>query len=268
VNRGETPLDGRAEPSGAPPPLALAYHGIADVPLRDDPHGLFVRPGDLVRHVSALRSWGYRLVPFSELADAAAAGRGIGLAALTFDDGLADNLEVLAPLLAGLDAPATAFVCTGLLGGRHPRAAWARILRADEVPALAAAGLEIGSHGSTHRDLSALPYGEARDDLAASKGALEELTGAPVRVAAYPFGRASAETIRACADAGFSAACRTTGVGSWDEPHNLPRQDMTNRCTLTGLRLKRDDRYEPLMRTLPGRGARRLVHLSRTLGRR
>ena len=41
----------------------------------------------------------------------------------------------------------------------------------------------------------------------------------------------------------------------WDLPHHLPRQDMTNRCTLFGLRLKRDDRYEPLMRLAPARAA-------------
>ncbi len=53
------------------------------------------------------------------------------------------------------------------------------------------------------------------------------------------------------------------GLGSWDTPHHLPRQDMTNRCTLFGLRLKRDDRYEPLMRFAPARAARRLARALR-----
>src|SRR4051794_8752711 len=39
-------------PRGRLPPLALAYHGVADVALRDDPHGLFVRPRDLERQVA------------------------------------------------------------------------------------------------------------------------------------------------------------------------------------------------------------------------
>ena len=249
----------------SPPPLALAYHGVQDVPFRQDPHGLFVRPRDLVRHVLALKRWGYRLVSFSKLAAAAGAGAGGGLAALTFDDGLVDNLDVLAPLLADLAAPATAFVCTGLLGRTHPDAPWARIMTPEEVRSLAAKGIEVGSHASSHRDLSGLAYDEALAELLRGKRELEEIAEAPVTVLAYPYGRASVETIRACADAGFAAACRTSGVGSWTEPHNLPRQDMSNRCSIMGLRLKRDDRYEPLMRYAAGRGARRLVRLTQAL---
>ena len=63
-------------------PLALAYHGIADVPPRHDPHALFVRPDDLRRHVERLRGWGYELVPFGELAARAArpkAARAVGM---------------------------------------------------------------------------------------------------------------------------------------------------------------------------------------------
>jgi hypothetical protein len=39
---------------------------------------------------------------------------------------------------------------------------------------------------------------------------------------------------------------------------DIPRQDITNASTMLGLRLKRDDRYEPLMRRLPFRAARSL----------
>ena len=81
------------------PPLALAFHGVADVSLRRDPQGLFVAPAELRRHLRRLRAWGYRLVTFSELASLAGRGRAAGHAALTFDDGLVDNLESLVPLL-------------------------------------------------------------------------------------------------------------------------------------------------------------------------
>ena len=106
----------------------------------------------------------------------------------------------------------------------------------------------------THPDLSALSYADARTELEQSKAELERVLGTPVEVAAYPYGRASAETVNAARDAGFRAACAATALGSRDLPHHLPRQDMTNRCTLFGLRLKRDD-YEPLMRLAPARAA-------------
>ncbi|TMK79657.1 MAG: polysaccharide deacetylase family protein [Actinobacteria bacterium] len=237
------------------PPLALAYHGVADVSLSRDPDRLFVRPEDLRRQVAKLREWGYRLVSFGDLA--AEANRA-GLGALTFDDGLVDNLETLAPLLSELDAPATVFVVSGWLGNPHPAAPWTRIVNPNELRGLRDAGLEIGGHSATHADLSKLSYEDAREELARGKRELEEILGEPVEVAAYPYGRANEDTIRACREAGFRAACAATARGSWDDSHFLPRQDMDNGCTMLGLRLKRDDRYETLMRLRPARAARRV----------
>jgi peptidoglycan/xylan/chitin deacetylase (PgdA/CDA1 family) len=240
------------------PPLALAYHGVADVPLRRDQHGLFVRPQDLRRQIAKLRSWGYRLVSFGELARLASAAEAAGHAALTFDDGLVDNAETLAPLLTEEGVPATVFVVSGWLGQPHRTVPWTRIMTEAELGELRATGVEIGAHSVSHPDLSTLSYEAALDELAGSKHQLEAVLGEPVEVAAYPYGRANADTVRACRDAGFLAACSATARGSWRDPHNLPRQDMENRSTMIGLRLKRDDRYERLLRFAPARAARRL----------
>jgi peptidoglycan/xylan/chitin deacetylase (PgdA/CDA1 family) len=249
------------------PPLVLAYHGIGEVPLRSDPHGLFVRPTDLRRHVRRLRSWGYRFLRFGELAGLLARGEDVAArCAFTFDDALTDDRTGLGPLLRELDVPATVFVPTALMGLPHP-AGRGRVMTADEVADLDRAGVEIGSHSDTHRDLSALSFLEAREDLERSRRRLEEVVSGPVRVAAYPFGRATEETVRACREAGFEAACLISGNGSWGDPFRIPRQDMDSAGTMLGLRLKRDDRYEPLMRTVPGRAGRRLIRSWRTLTR-
>ena len=244
---------------GPLPPLALAYHGVAEVPLGRDPDALFVAPAELRRQIARLREWGYRLISFGELAEEVAEGEGTGSAALTFDDGLVDNLEALAPLLAEVGARATVFVVSGWLGRPHPAATWTRIVTAEELRDLHAAGVEIGAHSLTHPDLSVLPYQQALIELASCKRQLEEVLEEPVEVAAYPFGRATAETAKACRDAGFGAACVATGRGDWSDPYLLPRQDMENGSTLLGLRLKRDDRYEPLMRFRAARAARRVA---------
>jgi len=243
---------------GLPPPLALVYHGVAGVPLSRDPDRLFVRADDLRRQIARLREWGYRLVSFGDLALEVERSGGAGHASLTFDDGLVDNLEALAPLLREVDAPATVFVTSGWLGQSHPAAPWTRIVTANELRDLSGAGVEIGGHSVTHADLSTLPYEGALDELVRGKQELEAVLGKPVEVAAYPYGRANEETVRAGRDAGFRAACGATARGSWDNPHFLPRQDMDNGCTLLGLRLKRDDRYEPLMRLAPARAVRRV----------
>jgi peptidoglycan/xylan/chitin deacetylase (PgdA/CDA1 family) len=237
----------------ARPPLALLYHGLGDVPRKLDPHGLFVAPSGFARHVGRLRSWGYRFVTFGELATHAAEGRAQGLVALTFDDGFADNLALL-----GLGIPATVFVVTSWLGGEHPEAGHA-ILDEDEIRRLAEGGIEIGAHTHTHPDLTTLSAEGARTELERSKRELEQLLQRPVDVAAYPYGHANEETGRACEAAGFRAACRISGEGSWDDPFHLPRQDMPNSSGVLTLRLKRDNRYEQLFRLLPARVARRLL---------
>jgi peptidoglycan/xylan/chitin deacetylase (PgdA/CDA1 family) len=235
------------------PPLALAYHSVEARPLRDDPFGLCTSPRRLERHIRRLQAWGYELVTFGELAHRAVDGDVSGAAALTFDDGFADNLHVLLPLLREYRARATVFVVSSWLGERHPQRPHSAILTADELRTLAAHGIEVGSHTVTHPDLSALGFDEARGELATSKHDLEAVLDAAVDVVAYPYGKASATTLAACAAAGFRAGCRVSGNGTWDDPFNIPRQDMDNGATLLGLRLKRDDRYEPLVGTAVGR---------------
>ena len=243
---------------GAPPPLILAYHAVADVPLRDDPHALFVRADDIRRHIAALRGWGYGFLTFGEMAEELGRGPAAGRVALTFDDGFADNLHALGPVLASEGVPATVFVVSRWLGRRHPVAPQATIVTGDELRELHASGVEIGGHTATHPDLVAVGVDEAREELRAGREDLEDLLGSPVTSVAYPFGRADAGVRDAARAAGFVAGCRTCGEGSWADPLDLPRQDMTNRASMLGLRLKRDDRYEKLVATLPGRAARRL----------
>lgn len=238
-------------------PLALAYHGVAEVAAADDPMRLFVSPSELRKHIGLLRRWGYDLVPFTRFAEALLAGRAENLAALTFDDGFDDNLHELVPVLRECGVPATVFVVSGWLGRDHPDAPAARIVDADELRSLHAAGVEIGAHTATHPDLSTLAFERQVEELRDSRLALEELTGAPVTIAAYPYGNAGPRTPEAARAAGLRFACSTWGRGSQLDPFLIPREDMGNRSSALGLRLKRDGRYETLMRLKPLRGLRR-----------
>lgn len=225
------------------PPLALNYHGIVDVPVRRPGSGLFVRPADLRRHIEKLRKWGHELVTFGELAERAAAGEADRCVALTFDDAVADEGEGILETFRATGAVGTVFAVSGWLGKPCPYAPWVRVMTADELRELAAAGIEVGAHSVTHPDLTSLSYQEARQELEQSKLDLEAILGKPVTVAAYPFGYANGETRRACRDAGFRFACRARGEGSWDDPYDLPRLGMGNGSTLLSLWLKRDPRY-------------------------
>jgi peptidoglycan/xylan/chitin deacetylase (PgdA/CDA1 family) len=243
----------------ARPPLVLAYHGVADVPRRRDTFKHFVSPRALSRHISMLLAWGYALVTLGELALSAATGQASGLAALTFDDGFADNFSTLLPLLREKGVPATVFVVSGWLGGPHPHAPDHRILTAGEVAALHDAGVEIGAHTVTHPRLGRLPQAEVLAEMATSKADLEKIVQAPVTSFSYPFGDATPETAVACAEAGFTNACLTSGVGDWQRPFELPREGMINGTSRLGLWLRRDRRYERLVRR---RGVRRVYALA------
>lgn len=249
------------------PPLALTYHGVADVCLRTDRFSLFTAPQELRRHIHALRRWGYRFTTFGDLAARVRQGTAEGLVALTFDDGFADNLAALLPLLQAEGVPATVFVATAFIGGFHPDVTDAAMLDADAIRGLAAAGIEIGAHSHSHRDLTTLSFDAAYDDLRQSREILTGVLGRPVTVAAYPFGAATEDTRRACRGAGFEAAARTHGQGSWDDPWNLPRQDMNSYSGLVGLWLKCHGRYEPLMRHALGRATRSAGRRAKTLVR-
>lgn len=86
----------------------LLYHRVADLP--SDHHRLAVTPSVFRSQVEHLRKT-WHIVPLRTLAAAAAAGEiPERQVALTFDDGYLDNLEVVAPLLAELDVPATFFL--------------------------------------------------------------------------------------------------------------------------------------------------------------
>jgi peptidoglycan/xylan/chitin deacetylase (PgdA/CDA1 family) len=237
------------------PPLALAYHGVGVVPLRDDPHRLFCAPAQVDADDRTLLGWGYELVTFGELAARAARGEGGGAAALTFDDGIAGAVP---------DVPLTVFAVTGWLGGRHPDPPGAAVLTPDELRALHARGVEVGAHTVTHPDLTALAPDAAMAELAGGRAALEGLLQAPVTSAAYPYGAADGSVRAAARRAGFLAACRTAGDGSWRDPFDLPRQAMGPGGTRLGLRLKRAGVHEPLMRLPLGRRARRVSRRLRT----
>jgi peptidoglycan/xylan/chitin deacetylase (PgdA/CDA1 family) len=122
--------------------------------------------------------------------------------ALTFDDGYASWDELVRPVLAELNLPATFFVSSGFVGlGPEAAAIFAhqRLLRRQTLRPLTAVqlrrlaeqpGFEIGSHTVNHSDLGVMRHeAEVREEIAGDRGRLEDLTGRAVRLFAYPFGQ-------------------------------------------------------------------------------
>ena len=242
----------------------VGYHGVGPSTAAQDPRNLRVWPERFRAQVELLRDAGFEFVTVAELARRASGGRPpAGMVALSFDDGMDDNHTVLLPLLREYAIPATVYVATGMIGAPNP---WmgdgARMMTADELRELHAAGVELGAHTVSHPDLSTLPRAACLDEMARSRAALEELTGAPVRTFAYPFCRYGPEAAAAAAQAGFDAAVTCEGRGSWRR-FEMKRAMVTGKDGIPSFMLKLLDAYQPLFDSPPGRLVRASTRAAR-----
>ena len=195
-------------------PLVLMYHSIG--PTGDDPYQVTVSPGRLAAQLALLARLGLRGCSMRELL-AAPGPRKVGL---TFDDGYRDFATAALPLLTAHGFTATVYALAGRLGGDNgweetgPRKP---LLTAPELRAVAAAGMEIGSHGLLHRHLPSLSAQDLKAEMVESKAVLENRLQVPVTGFCYPYGDCGPREVEAVSAAGYSYAA---AVGA----PPLPRQ--------------------------------------------
>ncbi len=195
-----------ADPRRAP--LILLYHRIAEDPV--DAQLLAVSPRRFDAHLRELKRQ-RRVVSLAELCAELRAGRpALDTAALTFDDGYADNLTHALPLLAAHGVPATIFVTSGMVGSDR-EFWWDALQRLFWSPRPPAGQLAIG--GRSPRTLSLATPGDrllAYDELCRVLKSLpppeieaivdQLLAAGGIRAAARPSHRAlSASELRALA---------------------------------------------------------------------
>ena len=185
-------------------PMVLMYHSVG--PCADDPYQVTVSPERFAGQLRRLARLGVTGCSMRELL-ADPGGRRVGL---TFDDGYRDFLTEALPVLTELGFTATVFVLGGRIGGDNgweesgPRKP---LLTAEEVLAVAAAGMEIGSHGLLHRELPTVPDDVLRTEVTDSRAVLADLVGVPVTGFCYPYGACGPREIAAVQAAGYDYGC-------------------------------------------------------------
>ena len=244
--------------------LILTYHAV-----EVGPAPLCLAPSLFERHLDTLAAAGARTLTVSELATGLRRGELPERAvALTFDDGCASVAHNAAPLLAARGMCATVYCVAGHLGkandwptqpAKTPRL---QLASASDLSELAAAGFEIGSHGTAHAPLRATCEDVIHTEVVESRWRLEDALGTEVATFAYPYGLSPDPAARAVTAQTYSAACagglarvRTTG-----DPMALSRIDVhyLRRPSLLGSALEgRLDAYLGVRRL--GARARRLV---------
>ncbi|WP_030217424.1 polysaccharide deacetylase family protein [Streptomyces sp. NRRL WC-3626] len=225
-------------PRPAPVPWVAMYHSVGD--CSDDPYRITVTPARLERQLAWLRRRGLRGVSVADLLAARARGEGRDLVGLTFDDGYTDFLTGALPLLRRFRCGATLFVLPGRLGGENawdPLGPRKPLLTAAGIRSAAAEGVEIGSHGLTHTDLTGADDATLTAEVTESRARIEELTGTPAEGFCYPYGTVDARAVEAVRKAGYAYAC-AIDPGPLTGPHALPRAHVGQNDTAWRLHLK------------------------------
>ena len=147
---------------------------------------------------------------------------------ITFDDGNASDVSLALPALLERRLTADFFIVAGRLG--EPG-----FVNAADVETLAAAGMNIGSHGMRHRSWRGLTAVERREELGKAPAVLQSIVGQPVRDVSVPYGAYDRSLLRALAAHGFRRVYTTDGgpahpdswlqtrycVRSWDTTDRL-----------------------------------------------
>lgn len=116
---------------------------------------------------------------------------------ITFDDGHVSNFDIAMPLLADRGLKAYVFVTSNFVGHR------AHFCTAEQLAQLARNGMQIGSHGTTHRFFDDLSDDEAERELRQSMQQLSDQSGQQVESISYPGGRYSQRTLELSRHSGY-----------------------------------------------------------------
>jgi peptidoglycan/xylan/chitin deacetylase (PgdA/CDA1 family) len=221
--------------------LIVTYHHIATTPSP-----VSVTSEQLASDLTALEDAGFSWTTLDACADWLAGGAALPArsAVITFDDGYASVATSGLPLLQRFGVPATVFVIAGRIGGDNQwPGQWKDIAReplldARAIGELTAAGMSLGCHSLSHPRLTELDGAALQAETLDAADRLEQVTRAPVRHFAYPYGIRGGREIEMARKRFRTALTADCGVvTSSSEAFELPRFDAHDLRVAARLRL-------------------------------
>lgn len=170
-------------PSATPKTLAkrtvpiLYYHAINDEIGQGQLAELFVSPKEFEKQMAFLKQNNYNVITFDDLHNLDNVPNPV---IITFDDGYEDNYLYAYPVLKKYGFKASIFLVSDFIGNSS-------ILNKAQIKEMSDL-INFQGHTMTHPNLPDIKIEDAEKELSVSKKVIEEITGKPVTVFAYPTG--------------------------------------------------------------------------------
>jgi peptidoglycan/xylan/chitin deacetylase (PgdA/CDA1 family) len=187
----------------------LMYHRIQSdscpIPGRDREEARYaVDLAVFESHLEQITAGGRRAVSVRQVHDRLSAGDPVppDWVGMTFDDGNLSDYIHARPLLSARGFSATFFISAERLdapGGLEPAM----------LAAMAGEGMDIGSHGVTHRFLTDLSAEDETEEMTRSRAILAEVCRGPVDFYAPPGGRINRRGVNRLKELSYLAVCNS-----------------------------------------------------------
>ncbi len=203
--------------TGAP---VLMYHAVGPKVGIEWPDNLIMSEQLFESHLRYLKEHGYTIVSIEELAHRLENNQDVDkYVALSFDDGYKNNYTHVLPLLKKYDAKASFFVINKDIGD-------AIHMNRQEIREIIAAGMELGSHTTSHAPLALIDEKYLAWELATSRFYLKtNFDRYIVRTLAYPNGSYNSKVIEAAQKYGFYRALTGhVGLNTAETYKNAPME--------------------------------------------
>lgn len=205
------------EATPTPPPInrsaqviVLGYHRVVDQVRRPDTE---ISKADFEAQMQQLKDQGITVIPMHDLLAWKRGEKDIPAhsAVITLDDGWKSQYEAAWPILQKFGYPCTLFVYTDYVKG-GPKSGGQSITW-EQIAEMRDAGVDIGAHTISHKDLRGNKRGPNAPDydawlwneLNGSKQMLEQRLGIKIEAMALPFGFYNAHVQEVAKKAGYDA---------------------------------------------------------------